>query len=70
MLKALSVLTISATLAGCVAVPVDDVYGAPITYVHTAPTVVYVPRPVYIPSLTIHIIHIIVLTFIGAIVKS
>ena len=49
MLKALSVLTISATLAGCVAVPVDDVYGAPITYVHTAPSVVYVPRPVYIP---------------------
>lgn len=50
MLKALSVLTISATLAGCVAVPVDDVYGAPITYVHTAPSVVYVPRPVYIPQ--------------------
>jgi hypothetical protein len=46
MLKALSLLTISVTLAGCVAVPVDDVYGAP----YTSSSVIYVPRPVYIPQ--------------------
>jgi len=52
MLKTLSLLAASAALAGCVAVPVDQVYVAP-TPVYVSPPVIYSP-PVYRPYYRYH----------------